>query len=225
MSPIEQKLEYTFQNPELLYQALTHRSFDDRGVQNEVLEFLGDAVLGLAISDMLIAAFPNDDEGPLSRRRASLVNADTLAEIATQIELGGSIRLGKGEILSGGATKPRLLASALEAVIGAIYTDSGFDSALRVIRGLFQERVQKLSGSQEFELDFKTRLQELTQKLKLGVPKYVLLDSQGPDHAKEFLVSVEIDEIEKGRGLGKNKKLAEQMAAQTALHDLRGKEL
>jgi ribonuclease-3 len=183
-----------------------------------VFEFLGDAVLGLALSEVLIKSFPQDAEGTLSKKRASLVNEKTLFEIALELNLDQVIRLGKGEAQTGGAKRSRLLASALEAIIGAIFLDSGFDASKDFVKRIFANRVMNVENEGGFvEFDFKTKLQEKIQKLNGSIPEYLVLDSSGPDHDKQFLVQVKFQNQILGEGSGKSKKQAEQEAAKVAL--------
>lgn len=217
-----QSIDYVFARPELQEQALTHRSFANENKElgakdNERLEFLGDAVLDLALSDLLMKRFPQEPEGSLSKRRASLVNEDFLAQISNEIGLSQHIRLGKGEIGSGGAEKPRIRASAFEALIGAIYLDRGFDAALKVADRLFERHLQLPLQDGGIERDFKSRLQEKCQKAHSTVPIYEVISESGPEHEREYVVKVLIQGQEMGSGLGRTKKQAEQMAAQKAL--------
>ncbi len=216
---------YAFQNVSLLLEALTHKSFSndirDRVIpHNERLEFLGDAVLELAITDILHKSFPSDSEGDLSKKRASLVNETSLCELAIEMNIPSQIQLGRGEIATKGTEKPRLLASALEAVIGAIYMDSNFDKSLLFVENLFKRSIENLPELNNFERDYKTRFQEISQKRHKVFPRYHLIGTEGPDHQKSFLVSVLIDDQEIAKGEGKNKKEAEQMAAKAAMEKL-----
>jgi ribonuclease-3 len=218
---------YSFKKPELMEQALTHKSYAfENGKRwqshNEKLEFLGDAVLDLILSDILMEKFPEDDEGNLSKKRASLVNETVLARIAQDLNLPESIRLGKGEILSQGNRKPRLLASAYEAILGAIFLDGGFEEVRRVGREHFEALLENLPPGQDFEQDYKTRLQELAQaELKLG-PNYEVVGSSGPSHSPQFQVAMSLSGKVISQGLGKSKKHAEQEAAKLALENWSG---
>jgi ribonuclease-3 len=211
---IETALGYRFIRTEHLEIALTHRSVGERA-HNETLEFLGDAVLSLAISDLLMREFPEANEGDLSKRRASLVNAERLADRARGIGLGGWLRVGKGEERSGGRGKEKILASAYEAVLGAVYLDGGYEAARRVVESQFDDlrRDVELPGHR----DYKTRLQELTQRTRRETPVYTLTQESGPDHVKEFVVEVAVGGRMVGRGIGRSKKTAEQAAAMEAL--------
>lgn len=188
---------------------------------NERLEFLGDAVLSASLSARLMREFPLENEGSLSKRRASLVNEERLAGIATRLGLHEALRLGKGEIKTGGASKPRILACGLEALIGAIFFDSDYVQADRVINELFADEIRGLRESTlDFERDYKTRLQEWSHEEKGLTPSYVLLDEFGPAHSRTFRVSVSLGSREIARGEGKSKKAAEQEAACAALENI-----
>jgi ribonuclease-3 len=224
--PLFEKLGYSFVKPELLVQALTHKSYHNENPSqsighNEIFEFLGDSVLSLVLSRFLMERFPDDDEGPLSKKRASLVNESTLFELALFLGMDQTIRLGKGEKNSGGALRPRLLASALEATFGAIFLDSNYENAERVIRGLFLERIERTDWSGDYQLDFKTRLQETIQATHGQTPTYNLLREIGPDHDKKFEVEVVFDGKLLSSGMGTSKKQAEQDAARKALEVLK----
>ncbi len=221
---------YTFQNPDLLSQALTHKSYknemgDSTGGDNERLEFLGDAVLDLVLSADLMERFPRHNEGSLSKMRASLVNESALAEVSKELHIDQVLRLGKGERNSGGASKPRLLACALEAVLGAIFVDSDYATANRVIRQMFQARLEKLDLESQYHDDYKTRLQEKIQAARSAearhVPRYEVEREEGPDHEKVFHVILRVGTEIIARGRGRSKKQAEQEAARMALETLR----
>jgi len=203
-------------DPALLERALTHRShaYEHGGLPtNERLEFLGDAVLGLIVSDALHAQLPELPEGQLAKLRASVVNARALAAVARSLELGRWLRLGRGEQVTGGRDKTSILADTMEAVIGAVYLDRGIASATVMVRTLFDPLMQ--AASQGAELDWKTTLQELTAARRLGVPDYRLAES-GPDHAKSFTAQVHVAGVVHGVGSGSSKKEAEQQAAEAA---------
>lgn len=219
--PIEARLGYEFRDHDLLDTALTHRSFSaTRGARNnEKLEFLGDAVLELAVSDLLMKHSPQHHEGELSKLRASLVNARILAEKATALGLGDLLKLGKGEEKSGGRSKESILAAAFEALIGAIYLDRGFVAARRVLARQFSADIR--SRSPNTVEDCKTRLQEITQKLFKATPTYTLVMETGPDHAKHFVSQISVGNRTFGHGEGRSKKSAEQAAAMEALEALR----
>jgi ribonuclease-3 len=219
---LTEKLNYSFRDPALLQKALTHRSFAVEnnhlvGVDNERLEFLGDAVLDLVVSDLLWRSYPTEQEGPLSHRRAALVSEGSLAIVGQELGLSDLLILGKGERQSGGALKPRLVASAFEALIGAIYLDSNYETVFRVVAQFFHHRVQQQGGEAEYRKDYKTRLQEVIQKELLVTPTYVIEGESGPPHDRRFRVSVRIGERAVAFGEGKSKKQAEQNAAEVAL--------
>ena len=222
------QIDYQFRDEELLELALTHKSFTEFESKtgernNEKLEFLGDAVLDMAISELLMERFPELDEGGLSKFRASLVNEDGLAHIARKMKLGDSLRMGKGEDLSGGREKPSLLADALEAVLAAIYLDSrkteGFSRVSKIIYDLYHEELPEQVDS-FISRDYKSELQEFVQK-NLNLPaNYELVNQFGPDHQKEFEMVVKVEERILGKGRGFSKKQAGQAAAQDALNRL-----
>ncbi len=218
LEPLERLLSYTFQNKALLRLALTHRSAPLRSGEehNERLEFLGDAVLNLAISDFLMRRFPDAREGDLSKMRASLVNARMLATKAAEITLGQWLRLGSGEERTGGRKKESILAAAYEAVLGAVYLDAGFPVASRLIAQHFVTELEE--KSRVVLLDYKTRLQEVTQKIFKETPVYTVVETRGPDHEKRFISQVSIAGKPYGRGEGPNKKSADQAAALHTLH-------
>lgn len=221
MSTLEQRLGYSFKNASLLERALTHKSFANElknaTEHNEKLEFLGDAVLDLVVGEFLYEKFPQDNEGGLSKKRASIVNEEVLSELALDMEINKFLHLGKGESLTGGANKPRLVASTLEAIIGALYLDGGFDVTKDFIRREFSVLIEKINGLEDFEKDYKTRLQELVQKALKEAPKYELMTEEGPPHDRVFLVCVKVKEDVWAQGRGRSKKHAEQAAAKLAL--------
>ncbi|MFP3868150.1 MAG: ribonuclease III [Desulfobacteraceae bacterium] len=219
------RLGYGFQQLGWLDQALIHSSyayeFPQSRVSNERLEFLGDAVLALVISDLLMEQFPQASEGELSRWRAYLVNAKQLAMIAQELELGSCLLLGRGEEQQAGRKKPSVLANALEAVFGAIYLDGGLRPAQQVIAALFADRLV-WPGQQILLQDFRTSLQEYTQKYFKMVPSYQVIGETGPAHAKNFEVEVRLGDRFLARGQGRTKKQAAQVAAHQALEYLQG---
>jgi len=212
---LEASLGYRFVRPEHLAVALTHRSTGD-GTHNETLEFLGDAVLSLAVSDLLMRRFPTATEGDLSKRRASLVNAEELAQKARAMDLGRWLSVGKGEERSGGRAKEKILAAAYEAVLGAVYLDAGWEPARQVVESHFAPHMTREPEAPGHR-DYKTRLQELTQRVQREMPAYTLVEERGPDHEKEFVVELAVGGRVLGRGVGRSKKLAEQAAAMEAL--------
>jgi ribonuclease-3 len=211
---VEAATGHRFVRPETLAVALTHRSFGE-AENNERLEFLGDAVLALAIADLLMARFPEAREGELSKMRAALVNADVLARKAGEVALGRWLRIGKGEEKSGGREKPSILAAAYEALLGAIYLDAGYERARAVVEAHFAADAGACATVGQH--DYKTELQELTQRLFREVPSYALVEETGPDHAKRFVSEIVVGGRRLGRGVGRSKKTAEQAAAMEAL--------
>ena len=222
----ESNIDYQFKNKEILDQALTHKSFHYESLDlskghNEKLEFLGDAVLDLVLSELLMETFVQDTEGNLSKKRASLVNEAVLFEVGKKLGLPEHLRLGKGEVATAGAQKPRLIASSYEAVVAAVYLDGGFEQARKMVRSHFQEIISKMDPLQDYETDYKTRLQEMTQSLKREMPQYELIKDKGPSHDKTFLVVLKVGDRELSRGEGKSKKQAEQEAARLAMQKLK----
>ena len=204
-------------SPELLERALTHRSYayENGGLPtNERLEFLGDSVLGLVVTDALYRAHPDLPEGQLAKLRASVVNARALAGVARGLGLGRWLRLGRGEEVTGGRDKSSILADTMEAGIGAVYLDRGIDTAAVLGRRLF-DPLMSAAAQQGAALDWKTALQELTAARGLGVPDYRLSES-GPDHDKSFTAQVLVGDVVQGDGAGHSKKQAEQQAAEAA---------
>lgn len=216
-SELEDALGIRFADPELRRQSLTHRSFAfEQGLSatNERLEFLGDSVLGLVVTDMAYAAFPDMPEGQLAKLRAAIVNMQALAEVARELGLGEAVQLGRGEELSGGRDKASILADALEAVFGAVYLDQGLDVASALIDRLFRPRMDAYVRG-EGERDHKTILQELASQELRAMPEYHL-EERGPDHEKEFTATVFVAGEPLGTGVGRSKKEAEQRAAREA---------
>jgi ribonuclease III len=202
---------------EILERALTHRSYayENGGLPtNERLEFLGDSVLGLVVTDTLFRGYPNLPEGQLAKLRAAVVNMTALAGVARGLDLGAFIRLGRGEEGTGGRDKPSILADTLEAVIGAVFIDCGLDQASELVHRLFDPVIER-SARLGAGLDWKTSLQELTAAQLLGVPDYQVTES-GPDHQKSFQAYVRVGGTVLGHGQGRSKKAAEQQAAEAA---------
>ena len=215
-------LQHTFSDPELLSLALTHRSyaFEAGGLPtNERLEFLGDAVLGIVITDEIYHRFPEAPEGRLAKVRAAAVNTQSLAAIARELDLGAHVLLGKGEEQSGGRDKDSILADTMEAVLGAVYLDRGLDGARELIARLFGALLDELA-TRRASLDYKTSLQELTAAHMASLPVYELSE-EGPDHEKHFTAVVFVENEAVGTGEGRSKKEAEQAAAQEAYDELR----
>jgi ribonuclease III len=224
LTTLQDKLHYDFRNPDLLSTALTHRSYVNENPQlsvsdNERLEFLGDAVLGLCVSDLLMKKHADFDEGTLSKIRSLLVNEKPLADLAINLGLGNCLLLGKGEEHSGGRAKESLLANALEAVIAAVYLDSSFIKTRTIIKKLMHPLMNdEALYAQCF--DYKTALQEFCQKKFKSAPLYTLLTECGPDHDKTFEVEVEAGADIRQIGRGKSKKDAQKQAAQKAWESL-----
>ena len=217
---LERALGYRFKHAEQLTTALRHSSFVNEQPQtgitsNERLEFLGDAVLNLAISHLLMERYPDLTEGELSRTRAQLVNETELAAIAREIGLGPHLLLGKGEALTDGREKNSILADATEAVIAAIYIDGGFDAAFGFVENQFRERLRN-ANRMRYDTDFKSMLQERVQSIHHEVPRYEIIDEIGPDHDKTFRVRMTVAGVT-AEGDGKSKKMAEQEAARAGL--------
>ncbi|NOY54775.1 MAG: ribonuclease III [Actinobacteria bacterium] len=220
MTGIEARLGYHFRNPALLEMALTHRSFTaehDHVEHNERMEFLGDAVLGLVITDVLFGRFHDMREGQMAKLRASLVSRPALASVARTIGLGSGLRIGHGEEVSDGRDKDSILADALEAVLAAVYLDGGLEEVRRVIIEHWEAQVAALSVTPG-SMDYKTRLQEVLAKVQLE-PVY-RVHGDGPDHDRTFRATVEIDGVIRGEGEGHSKKEAQQAAARVALEGL-----
>ena len=224
LKELERRLGYPFNDIGLLDRSLTHRSYvnetaSTEKVSNEVLEFLGDAVLSLAVSHLLLQKSPEAREGTLSMRRAQLVKQSSLAFLFKELRLEEHLLLGKGELSNGGMKKSSILSNAYEALIGAIFMDSGFYQALEIIERHFEPYLQTKSSSVLFD-DFKSLLQIQSQQ-SFGVsPQYRVLKESGPDHDKQFQASAIIHGEVKGTGWGKSKKLAEQEAARNALEEI-----
>lgn len=212
---LEQRLAYRFRDEALLIEALTHRSAQSRN--NERLEFLGDSALNFVIADELFRRCPQESEGNLSRLRASLVNRASLAEIARELQLGDYVRLGSGEIKSGGHRRESILADTLEAVIGAVYLDDGFDACRALIRELYRQRLEQLPAISELK-DAKTRLQEYLQGQMQPLPAYRVLDVSGKAHDQQFTVECVVQEAGmKTEGQAGSRRQAEQQAAEAML--------
>ena len=212
-------------DPATLERALTHRSFayENGGLPtNERMEFLGDAVLGLVVTDALYHAHPDLPEGQLAKLRSAIVNAKALADVGRSLGLGEFLLLGRGEETTGGRDKGSILADTVEAVIGAVYVDRGLVEADRLVHRLFDPVIEQAAGLGA-GLDWKTSLQELTAERGLGVPEYHI-DDEGPDHQKSFTAVVRVGGTPRGTGTGRSKKEAEQEAAANAWADRRGAE-
>jgi len=217
-------LSYTFNDIALLDTSLTHSSYANEDIDcarsdNEKLEFLGDAVLQLCMSDILIRTFPDYAEGQLSKVRAAMVNEQPLAGLAREYRIGDFVLLGRGEEISGGKNKDSILGNALEAIIGAIYLDGGYERAFLFIETAFHSLVEKWIENPIY-LDYKSRLQETSQSRFKVVPRYRITNTIGPDHNKTFEIEASIEDIVSTTGTGRNKKEAEQDAARKALEKL-----
>jgi ribonuclease-3 len=220
LKSLETRLGHAWRERHLLTQALTHRSHG--AINNERLEYLGDGVLNCVVGLMLYQRFPDLPEGRLSRSRANLVNQESLHEIARDLDLGRYLRLGEGEMKSGGATRPSILADALESLFGAALLDGGFETAQAMIERLFGERINAINPTAQGK-DAKTRLQEWLQSRHHGLPRYTLADTSGQAHAQTFHVECHIAALKiTTMGQGCNRKTAEQVAAEVALAQLEG---
>jgi len=221
LGPLQHRIGYHFNDEGVLLQALTHSSHyhehrDEPYGHNERFEFLGDAVLEIVVRHLLLRRFPTLDEGGMSRIKADLVKQGTLASIARLLDLGTYVRLGSGEEATGGRDKDSVLAGALEALFAAVYLDGGYQEAFFVVGLLFEPFFEKIDRGAEHE-DFKTRLQEATQRTLNATPVYTVTGEHGPAHNKTFCAAVAVGGDILGKGTGKSKKEAEQNAAAAAL--------
>lgn len=215
---LSRELGYQFSESSLLKQALTHRSAAN--LNNERLEFLGDAILGFIVADELYRIFPDANEGQLSRLRARLVKKETLAAIARKLDLGNYLNLGAGELRTGGHARDSILADSLEALFAAIYLDSGYRSARDLVLNLYQKRIDELSPEAQGK-DPKTRLQEYLQARKNSLPSYNIVEVSGEQHDQYFDVECRVEELNlMSRGSGGSRRKAEQMAASKLLQQL-----
>nr|VFJ98876.1 MAG: RNAse III [Candidatus Kentron sp. LFY] len=221
MKPLQRlfsHIDYTFSDVGLIELALTHRSASAE--HNERLEFLGDAILGFVIADILYARFPDSSEGDLTRIRARLVRRETLAEVARQLGLGGYVILGSGEIKSGGENRESTLANAVEAIIGAVYLDGGLSACRHSILHIFGSRIGWISN-ENIDKDAKTKLQELLQAMHLPLPEYRVVKATGADHQHWFTVECKVAiPPETTSGSGRSRRVAEQKAAHKALEGI-----
>ena len=212
------KLEYSFNDLSLLEEALTHRSYASKN--NERLEFLGDGILNFVIADELFKAYPDVQEGDLSRLRANLVNKETLAEIAIELHLGDSIKLGSGELKSGGFRRPSIIADAVEGILGAVYCDSGFAATQALIARLYKNKLASKTDLQSLK-DPKTRLQELLQSRHFALPDYQVTKISGQAHAQVFHVKCIIEKMNiEIEGEGKSRRKAEQVTADKVIAEV-----
>lgn len=218
LNQLEQNINYTFKNRQLLLEAMTHRSLK-KHYSNERLEFLGDAVLDLLIGDFLFHKFPKLKEGDLSKIRACLVNEKSFATIANSLDIGSFIQISYGEEHNNGRKKTSILSDAFEALMGAVYLEGGLECVRKIILPLLEKNFPDMSKSGLF-YDYKTSLQETTQALYGTTPEYVLLSAVGPDHNKDFSIGVFICGKEYARAVAKSKKEAQQQCAHSALKKL-----
>ena len=219
----QQTLDYRFNTIDLLDNALIHRSFVNENPalgskDNERLEFLGDAVIGLCLSDLLVRKFPDYAEGQLSKLRAYVVSEQSLASLARKLNIGDYLLLGRGEESSGGRTKASILSNAFEAVAAAIYLDCGFEKTYKFLENIFEPLVEEGIKSVVYR-DYKTALQEICQDRFKETPRYTLINEVGPDHNKVFEISLTVAGMITTTGMGKSKKEAEQQAARRALEE------
>ncbi|HZZ93613.1 MAG TPA: ribonuclease III [Usitatibacter sp.] len=218
LAELERRLGHAFADPGLAAQALTHRSFGTP--HNERLEFLGDSLLNCAVATILYERFPKLPEGDLSRLRAGLVNQSSLSEVAGTLGLGERLRLGEGELKSGGFRRPSILADALEALLGAVFLDAGFDAVRKCVETLLEEKLRKAQDA-PVNKDPKTELQEHLQGRKLQLPRYAVMKTEGEAHDQTFTVDCVVDDLGlKATGQGASRRTAEQAAAQGVLAQL-----
>ena len=223
LEDFEKRIGYTFRDRDLLTRAITHKSYShearhENSRHNETFEFLGDSVLGFVIGDMLFRHFPELDEGALSKMKAYLVSATSLAEKARSFEMGDVILLGVGEEKTGGRKKDSLLANLFEAMVAGVYLDGGIDPARKLIEDSFRGDISRIDREDLLFHDYKTALQELAQGKGLALPDYNVIEEVGPDHDKTFVVEVKVGN-HVARGEGSSKKEAQQQAARHALRD------
>jgi ribonuclease III len=218
LAELERRLAHKFGNPELARQALTHRSFGSQ--HNERLEFLGDALLNATVASILHERFPQLPEGDLSRLRAALVNQASLSEVATRLGLGERLRLGEGELKSGGFRRPSILADSLEALLGAVFLDAGFDATRATVAHLLSERLERAAYA-PVDKDPKTALQEHLQGRGLALPRYAVQKTEGEAHDQTFTVECRVDDLGiVASGKGASRRAAEQGAAEGVLAQL-----
>jgi len=222
LDSLQDRIKFKFSDIKLLNKALTHKSYANENSNilkhNERLEFLGDSVLDILVSDYLVHKYSEFAEGTLSKIRAAVVNETCLAKLAKSIKLGNYLLLGRGEDLSGGREKASILADTFEALAGAVFCDGRLDAASDIFLPLLKEEITKTAESWSFR-DFKSDLQEYTQNKLVCIPSYKVVREIGPDHAKEFEVVVLIKNEVEGKGLGRSKKEAEQAAAKMAMEN------
>jgi ribonuclease-3 len=221
INKLEAALHVSFRNSVLLQQALVHRSYLHENPafnlpSNERMEYLGDSMLSAVVAEKLYKDYPDLSEGDMTKLRSALVRRETLARIAHHLKLDGYLYLGHGEETSGGRAKQSILADALEAVIGAVFLDQGFDTCRNLILRLYEGEVEK-AVDDSLTADFKSQLQEVTQSRYHEIPEYHVISAKGPDHAKEFIVEVVVGGRVIGKGSGSSKREAEKEAAKAAL--------
>jgi ribonuclease-3 len=218
LADLERRLGHTFATPDFARQALTHRSFGTP--HNERLEFLGDSILNCAVATLLYERFPQLPEGDLSRLRAALVNQASLSEVALKLGLGERLRLGEGELKSGGFRRPSILADSLEALLGAVFLDAGFEATRKTVEHLLEDRLKSAEGS-PVDKDPKTELQEHLQGRRLQLPRYAVMKTEGEAHDQTFTVECVVDDLAlTAAGQGASRRQAEQAAAQGVLAQL-----
>ncbi len=221
LEKLQKKLNYNFQDLDLLQRALTHKS-SNKPYSNERLEYLGDAVMDLVVAKYLFEKFKNTPEGDLSKLRAALVNETSFAKLAKALNLGDFIIISSAEERNNGRNKNSLLSDAFEALIGAVFLEIGFEKTSKIALNLLEKEYHHIS-LEEIVKDYKTNLQEITQSILGLIPTYILLDSKGPDHKKEFKIGVFLGDEKYGEAVGKSKKDAEQKAAKIAIETLHKK--
>ncbi|MCK8823946.1 ribonuclease III [Fuchsiella alkaliacetigena] len=224
LTELQEKIKISFNDTSLLKKALTHKSFANENRElklkdNERLEFLGDSVLDIIVSEYMFQEYPNYPEGELAKMRAVVVSAPILADKARYLDLGRYLLLGKGEEMTGGRDRSSILADAFEALVGSIYLDSGLEVVRRFVLSLLEQDVKEVEIGEHIQ-DYKTTLQELIQKSSNARPEYYVIAEEGPDHSKEFTVEVRFDGQLLGRGKGSSKKEAQQKAARDALENI-----
>ena len=221
---LQSRVGVAFENPDLLAQALVHRSYSEEsgGLNNERLEFLGDAVLELTVTEMLFRKVPHATEGQLSRIRAHLVRTESLAEVGRSWGIGDALLLGRGELRSGGREKPSLLADGVEAFMGALYLDQGLSAVSAVVEQSFSRWVNEIEDPSVYGVDPKSQLQEMTMARWRLLPKYDLVSTDGPAHAKSYRVRVKVGEHVEAEGTGSSKRKAQRAAARLALMKMEG---
>lgn len=220
LKEFQKKISYSFKNIELLQRALVHRSYGNenweyKNINNEKLELLGDAVLDLVVTEYLFHNFEESTEGDLAKLKAMVVSEPVLADISVEIGIGNYLMLSKGEEMNGGRERDSILGDVFEALLGAIYVDSGFESVKAFTLKYIKYRIEHINENENL-IDYKTIFQEYTQKEHKKIPEYSVIEEIGPDHNKIFKVVVKLKEKTIGEGIGKNKKAAEQMAAKNA---------